>query len=158
MELVELLKSQLGVTAPQAEGGAGLLLNAAKENLGADQFAKLTSGIEGVPEMQAAAPQPEGLGGALGGLLSGFGGGGAQAGQLMQLAGGFSKLGLNQEMIGKFLPRHPRLFPGQRRRKGRADREGNGRVEVARRARQDCNLFGLHRKPVQLYPHTAHSF
>lgn len=104
MELIQMLTSQLGVDDSQAEGGLGLLLGIAKEKLGAGDFAKVAETMPGVEGLVDAAPQPSGLGGALGGLASSFGGGAGQLGQLAGLASGFKGLGLDSEMVGKFVP------------------------------------------------------
>ena len=55
-ELVDLLTRQLGVTGTQAEGGAAVLFKAAKDKLGADEFAKLLGGVPGMSELLKKAP------------------------------------------------------------------------------------------------------
>lgn len=105
-ELISSLVGQLGVGEDQAKGGAGLLFKLAQQKLGGDEFGKLNSALGGgVGELIGAAPQEEegGLGSLLGGLGKMMGGGG-QVGNLISLAGGFSKLGLDEGMIGRFIP------------------------------------------------------
>jgi hypothetical protein len=95
MELTDLLKTNLGVTDAQAQGGAGLLFKLAKSKLSGSDFSKVSSAVPGIDSLIGAAPASGG------GFLSKlFGGGGGLAG----LAGGFSKLGMNSGMIGKFIP------------------------------------------------------
>lgn len=97
MELVELLTKNLGVNEEQAKGGAGLIFKQAKEQLGGEDFSKVSASVPGVENLISAAPASGG--GLLGGVGKMFGGGG-----LAGLAGGFSKLGLDGGMIGKFVP------------------------------------------------------
>lgn len=99
MELVQMLTSQLGITDAQARGGAGLLLNMAKEKLGGGDFDALAGAIPDASGMMEQAPsEGGGLMGAVGGMLGG------QAGGLAELVGGFSKLGLDADMVQKFIP------------------------------------------------------
>jgi hypothetical protein len=107
MDLLHTLVSQLGVSEEQAKGGAGLLFKMAKEKLGADEFGQVERAVPGVDGMMAAAPEPTGAAGALGGLassLGGIGGGAGQLGALVSLAGGFKSLNLDSGMVAKFLP------------------------------------------------------
>lgn len=104
MELLQMLTQQLGVSEAQAKGGAGLLLNLAKEKLAAGEFGQVKNAAPGIEEMMAAAPKPGGLGGALGGLASAFGGGIGQLGSLAALADGFKSLNMDAGMVGKFVP------------------------------------------------------
>lgn len=104
MELLQTLKSQLGITEDQAKGGSGLLFKMAKEKLGADEFGKVASAVPGVNDLISAAPAAGGLTSALGGLASSLGAGGGQLGNLASLASGFKSLNLDPGMIGKFVP------------------------------------------------------
>jgi hypothetical protein len=98
-----MLTDQLGIKESQAQGGAGLIFNLAKEKLGGGDFSKIADVIPGIGDMMKSAPDSGGgLMGAIGGLASSFGG--DSLGNLAQLAGGFSKLGLDSGMIGKFIP------------------------------------------------------
>lgn len=103
MELVNILKSQLGVQEEQAKGGAGLLFQLAQEKLQDDQFSQISQYVPGMGELLGAAPQTGGMASALGGLASAMGAP-ASLGNLASLAGGFSKLGLNAGMINQFVP------------------------------------------------------
>lgn len=106
MELVSLLVESLGVSEEQAKGGAGLLLKLAQDKLGGGEFAQIAENVSGIEDMLTAAPDEGGGGlmGAVGGLMSSFGGGVGNLGALASLAGGFDKLGLDSGMIGKFVP------------------------------------------------------
>jgi hypothetical protein len=116
--LVNALTSQLGVSKPQAEGGAGALFNLAKQRMAPDQFGQVQSQIPGIDGLMGAAPggtsnsgansgsNSGGLAGMATGALGSVGGGGAAGGlgALAPLAGSFSTLGLSPDMAGKFLP------------------------------------------------------
>lgn len=105
MELAQMLMDNLNVQENQAKGGAGLIFQLAKSKLGDDKFAQISQHVPGLEGMLAAAPEDTGIAGALGGLASGLGGGKVEAlGNLATLAGGFSKLGLDEGMVGKFIP------------------------------------------------------
>jgi hypothetical protein len=117
--LVNALTSQLGVSKPQAEGGAGALFNLAKQRMAPDQFGQVQSQVPGIDGLMGAAPGGSansgsnggsngggGLAGMATGALGSVGGGGAAGGlgTLAPLAGSFSTLGLSPDMAGKFLP------------------------------------------------------
>jgi hypothetical protein len=103
MELVQQLVAGTGVSASQAEGGAGLLFGLVKEQLSAGDFAQVAEAVPGVEGLIDAAPESGGgLGGMLGGVASALGG--QELGNLASLAAGFSKLDLDAGMIGKFVP------------------------------------------------------
>lgn len=109
MDLIGQLTSQLGVSQQQAQGGAGLLFNLAKERLGSGDFGKIAEHVDGIDSMMSAAPDTGGAGGGmlgmLGGLASQFGGGKmAELGDLAELAGGFKQLNLDPGMVQQFLP------------------------------------------------------
>lgn len=101
-ELVDMLTKNLGVNAGQAEGGAGVLLKAAQDKLGAAEFGKLLGGVPGLTDLMRKAPA---AGGGLGGLLGGIAGAmGGNAGLIATILGGFSKLGLSADDAKKFVP------------------------------------------------------
>ncbi len=102
--LVGLLTQKLGVSEPQAQGGAGAIFQLAKQNLGAEDFAGIEQAVPGMGGMLAAAPQLEENSGLLGGLSSLFGGGSKKLEGMSALAGSFEKLGLKSEMVGMFMP------------------------------------------------------
>jgi hypothetical protein len=101
-ELVDLLTKNLGVSAPQAEGGAAVLFKAAKEKLGGPEFDKLLGGVPGLGDLLKKAPASGGgLGGMLGGLAGAMGG---NAALIATIVGGFGKLGLTADHAKKFVP------------------------------------------------------
>lgn len=101
-ELVDLLTKNLGVSAPQAEGGAAVLFKAAKEKLGGAEFDKLLGGVPGLGDLMMKAPASGGgLGGMLGGLAGALGG---NAGLIATILGGFGKLGLTADHAKRFVP------------------------------------------------------
>lgn len=113
MSLVESLVQQLGVSNQQAEGGAGLLLQLAKEKLGAGDFSQLNDLIpDDLESLMNAAPSVESSAAAGSGGLMGMVGAAADAmgmgdaadklGDLAGLAEGFDKLGLDAGMLAKF--------------------------------------------------------
>jgi hypothetical protein len=111
MELIDQLTKNLGVSETQAKGGAGLLLQQAKEKLSGADFSKVSSAIPGIDSLIGAAPTGGsgalgGLGGLgdLGSMIPGLGGASGGLSSMAGLAGGFSKLGLDMGMIGKFIP------------------------------------------------------
>ena len=83
MDLIQLLTENLGVQESQAQGGAGLLFQLAKDKLGEEDFAKVAGYVPGIENMLSSAPVAGGMMGAL---------------------GGFSQLGLDSGMIAQFLP------------------------------------------------------
>lgn len=100
MEFVQHLMEKVGLSEEQAKGGAGLLLQQAKEKLSGDQFDKVKEAIPNANELADEAPEPDsggGLGGMLGGIASKFGGIGS-------LAGGLTSLGLDASQIAQFGP------------------------------------------------------
>jgi hypothetical protein len=102
-ELVDMLTQNLGIDGKQAEGGAAVLFNAAKEKLGGAEFGKLLGGVPGLSDLMHKAPAAGGggLGGMLGGLAGAMGG---NAGLIANIVGGFSKLGLKADDAKKFVP------------------------------------------------------
>lgn len=102
-ELVDMLTSNLGIDGKQAEGGAAVLFNAAKEKLGGAEFGKLLGGVPGLSDLMQKAPAAGG--GGLGGLLGGLAGAmGGNAGLIANIVSGFGKLGLKAEDARKFVP------------------------------------------------------
>ncbi|WP_424103712.1 DUF2780 domain-containing protein [Moorena producens] len=104
MELIQLLTESLGVQENQAQGGAGLIFQLAKDKLGDESFAQVAQYIPGINDLLQAAPKSGGMMGALGGLAASMGGGVGQLGTLATLAGGFDQLKMDSGMISKFLP------------------------------------------------------
>ncbi|MFH1156090.1 MAG: DUF2780 domain-containing protein [Pseudomonadota bacterium] len=103
--LVDLLVSKLGVTTPQAEGGAGSIFQLAKSNLSTDDFSSIAKSVPGMDSLLAAAPKETGgTTGALKGMSSMLGGSAGKLGGMAGLTGSFEKLGLGSDMVGKFVP------------------------------------------------------
>jgi hypothetical protein len=102
-ELVDMLTQNLGVSGAQAEGGAAVLLKAAKDKLGGAEFGQLLGGVPGLTDLMHKAPA--GGGGGLGGLLGGLAGAmGGNAGAIATILQGFGKLGLTADDAKKFVP------------------------------------------------------
>jgi hypothetical protein len=109
--LTAVLMQQLGVTQPQATGGAGAVFGLAKSNMNADDFGKVAAGVPDMSSLLAAAPATGAAGGAGGGLAGGLGsaagslgGAAGSLGSLAGLAGSFSSLGMPADMATKFVP------------------------------------------------------
>jgi hypothetical protein len=104
--LTGLLMQQLGVTQPQAEGGAGALFQHAKSRMSAGDFTTLSNSVPDMQGLLTAAPAPAsapaagavGGGGMMGDLA------GMAAGNLPGMAGSFQQLGLAPDMVQKFIP------------------------------------------------------
>jgi hypothetical protein len=106
--LTGLLMQQLGVTQPQAEGGAGALFQLAKAKMQGEAFTELSNSVPGMQGLLAAAPVANssvaGAGGLLGNLESLAGNSGGAVGNLVGLASSFQQLGLSPSMVQKFVP------------------------------------------------------
>ncbi|MGE3771383.1 MAG: DUF2780 domain-containing protein [Gammaproteobacteria bacterium] len=132
--LTDLLVGKLGVSQPQAVGGAGSIFQLAKNQMTAGNFAQLSGAVPDMSSYLAAAPAlgtaapTSGTGGALasaaakalggssalGGGSTALGGTGVPGGEvagvggklatLQQLAPAFEQLGMKQKLIGKFVP------------------------------------------------------
>jgi len=103
-ELIDNLTRSLGITGAQAEGGAAVLLKAAKDKLGAAEFDSHLGSVPGLGDLLKKAPSSGG-GGGLGGLLGGLAGAmGGNAALISTVLGGFGKLGLKAEDAKKFVP------------------------------------------------------
>jgi hypothetical protein len=102
-ELIDQLTRQLGVTGAQAEGGAAVLLKAAKDKLGGAEFNQLLGGVPGLSDLLGKAPAAGG--GGFGGLLGGLAGAvGGNAALISTIMSGFGKLGLGVEDAKRFAP------------------------------------------------------
>ncbi|PSB11992.1 hypothetical protein C7B62_03660 [Pleurocapsa sp. CCALA 161] len=107
MELIQQLTQGLGVDESQAKGGAGLIFQMAKEQLGKGDFAQVANALPGISNLIGEAPAGgKGIAGAIGGLagMMGEDSGGGQLANMAALATGFSQLGLNPNMATKFIP------------------------------------------------------
>ena len=102
-ELIDSLTKNLGVSGAQAEGGAAVLLKAAKDKLGAATFESQLGGVPGLNDLLKKAPASGG--GVFGGLLGGLAGAiGGNAALISTVVSGFGKLGLKAEDAKKFAP------------------------------------------------------
>ena len=99
-ELIDLLTTQLKVDERQAQGGAAILLKAAKDKLGGAEFSRMLGSVSGIDALVNKAPSSGG-GGLLGGLASLAGG---NAALIATIVSGFSKLNLSTEHAQKFVP------------------------------------------------------
>ena len=102
--LVDLLVDQTGVTTQQAEGGAGAVFNTAKENMGVEDFSKVTTAMPEVESLMAVAPEIKKDSGSFGGFSSMVSKNTGSAGKMADLYSSFSELGLNKETAAKFIP------------------------------------------------------
>lgn len=104
--LTGLLMQQLGVTQPQAAGGAGALFQLAKSKMSGGDFTTLSNSVPEMPSLLAAAPAAGASGGGgMAGDLAGMAGGmGGTGGNMLGLAGSFQQLGLAPDMVQKFIP------------------------------------------------------
>jgi hypothetical protein len=106
--LTGVLVQQLGVTQPQATGGAGAIFGLAKTKMSAEDFGKVAAGVPDMNSLLAAAPTAGGatggLTGGLAGAAGGLGGATGSLGSLAGLAGSFSSLGMSADMATKFVP------------------------------------------------------
>lgn len=113
-ELVGLLTQQLGVTTPQAEGGAGAIFSTAKQKLSPEEYTQVSDSVPEATTLLSKAPEPKsdsGMAGtmgsaasALGGSGSSLGGAAATVGGMSALSDSFSSLGMSSDMVGKFTP------------------------------------------------------
>ena len=96
-ELVGQMTQQLGISAAQAQGGAGALLGLAKTRLKPEEFGQVSSAIPGTDALLKAAPAPKNSG--MAGMLGSSGVGG-----LASVAGAFKQLGLSPDTAAKMVP------------------------------------------------------
>lgn len=100
--LVQTVVKETGVTEQQAQGGTGLLLNYAKDNLQAEEFQEVTTAM---PEVSGLAATGAELQKKSGGAMSAIGGSGLSSAMgLASLAGPFKSLGMSPDMVGKMAP------------------------------------------------------
>ena len=103
-ELVGSLAKELGATPQQAEGAAGALFAAAKQNMPAADWTKVSAAVPGMDGLLTAAPAMSAVGTSGSGAAptaAGVMGGAATMGGA---AGAFSKLGLKPDMVAKAVP------------------------------------------------------
>lgn len=103
--LPELLMQRTGVTAAQAQGGAGALFQVAKSKMQPDTFAQLEQAVPGMNEMLGAVPiQTQPSGGLAGKLSSIAGASGGTAGNLLAVVSAFQQQGMSPAMVQQFVP------------------------------------------------------
>jgi hypothetical protein len=103
--LPELLMQRTGVTAAQAQGGAGALFQVAKTKMQPDAFAQLEQAVPGMNEMLGAVPaQTQPSGGLAGRLSSITGASGGTAGNLVAVVSAFQQQGMSPAMVQQFVP------------------------------------------------------
>ncbi len=111
MDLVKMLTSQLGVTEPQATGGAGALFDMAKGALSKTDYGQVAGAIPGIGDLIKAAPavsestsdasdKMAGLAGGLGGLTKAV----ESANKFAAVNDQFKQLGLDADMVSQFIP------------------------------------------------------
>ena len=103
--LVSLLTNQLDVTTKQAEGGAGTIFKAAKENMTKNDFAALAEKVPEATSLLSYAPEIQDTQSSLVKRASSLlGDAGSKINSANQILEGFKDLGLNQDMVQKFTP------------------------------------------------------
>lgn len=111
MNLVKMLTDQLGVTEPQAAGGAGALFNMAKGALPESDYGQVTDAIPGISDLIKAAPavskstaktsdKMSGLAGKMGSMTKAI----DSASKFAAVNDQFKQLGLDPAMVSKFIP------------------------------------------------------
>ena len=111
MDLVKMLTNQLGVTEPQATGGAGALFDMAKGALSESDYGQVSSAIPGIGDLISAAPavsestsknsdKMAGLAGGLGSLTKAV----DSANKYTAVYDQFKQLGLSTDMVSQFVP------------------------------------------------------
>ena len=101
-ELVDLLVQTVKVDERQARGGAAVLLKAARDKLGAQEFSSMLGALPGLDELIRQAPQASGLGRLFGGLASTVGG--SHGALVADIVSGFGRLGLGTEHAKRMAP------------------------------------------------------
>jgi hypothetical protein len=101
-ELIDLLVSNLKVNESQARGGTAVLLKAARDKLGADEFRHMLGGVAGIDDLMQQAPASSGMGKLFGGFASALGG--DKGALLANIVTGFGRLGLTPDHARSFAP------------------------------------------------------
>ncbi|MEJ2286298.1 MAG: DUF2780 domain-containing protein [Desulfobacterales bacterium] len=98
-KLIGQLVDLLGVSRSQAEGGAGAIFKAAKENMSTGDYSQLLGAVPGIDSLVGSAPESSGLAAKASSLL------GSSSDSVKGTAGladSFSSLGLSPDMVGKY--------------------------------------------------------
>jgi hypothetical protein len=101
--MISALTENLGVSAEQAEGGLGSIMNYVKNNVSGDKFSDLSSAIPGLDQVLQAVPAVSGDEGAMAGLLSKAAEYSDTLKGLNDVKKQFEALGLSPEMITGFI-------------------------------------------------------
>jgi len=111
MDLVNMLTSQLGVTEPQATGGAGALFGMAKGALSETDYGQVAGAIPGIEGLINTAPavseSTSDVSGKIGGLAGGLGSitkAVDSANTFAAVNDQFKQLGLDAGMVSQFIP------------------------------------------------------
>ena len=102
-QMLASVAQKLGITEEQATGAVGAVFDYAKENLSAEDFSSIASGIPGMDSLLSAAPSGD-SGSLLSQAGSMLGDSAGSAGGLASLAGSFESLGLDADMVNQLLP------------------------------------------------------
>lgn len=111
MDLVQMLTGQLGVTEPQATGGAGALFGMAQKMLSEKDYTQVAAAIPNIGDLIKAAPavsesttdvsrKVSGLAGGLGSITEAV----DNANKFAAVYDQFEQLGLNADMVSQFIP------------------------------------------------------
>lgn len=125
-EFVKKVVSTMGIDAETAQSGAGALLKAARENLGAEDYAKVAQNVEGVDGLIDKSPQEAGAEEGISGVAQGLVGraveavGGEQEGSL-GVAALLGAAGLKPDQMPEFVE----MFLEYLREKAGSDVVGN---------------------------------
>ena len=101
MSLTEAVVRELGVTETQAQGGAGAIMQYAKNSLTPSEFSEVAATVPDMDNLLSAAPASSSIGGkALSAVSSATG----DLGGVPELASAFQQLNLSPDMVGQFVP------------------------------------------------------
>jgi hypothetical protein len=103
--LTDTLVKQLGITAEQAQGGAGAIFQVARSELDSGQFTALSKVVPEMNSLLSAAPkQSVASSGLTGNASSALGNRSSPYGNLAGLASAFKELKLTPDMVDQFVP------------------------------------------------------
>ena len=102
--LTDTLVKQLGITAEQAQGGAGAIFQVARSVLDSGQFNALSKVVPEMNSLLSAAPKQSVASSGLAGNASSALGNSSPYGNLAGLASTFKELKLSPDMVDQFVP------------------------------------------------------
>jgi hypothetical protein len=102
--LTDTLVKQLGITAEQAQGGAGAIFQVARSGLDSGQFKALSKVVPEMDSLLSAAPMQSVASSGLAGNASSALGNSSPYGNLAGLASTFKELKLSPDMVDQFVP------------------------------------------------------